>query len=371
MLANPHTHFAHLPDPRRQTRNKLHKLEDIVMITLCAVLCGFEDWVSIEDFGHENEAWLRQYLELPNGIPSHDTLSKVMGRIERQAFAEALGAWMAEALPSLAGRHVAIDGKSLRGSSDGKRGAVHLLSAFACEARLVLGAQAVADKSNEITAIPVLLKQLELAGAVVTIDAMGCQKSVAGQIVAQKADYVLALKNNHPQLHEDVVTWLNDCDAQGHVHQLESVEKDHGRLETRRVVVSTDLDWLPARPQWAGLQAVAMVEATREKRTGESSQERRYYLCSITDPQRIAQVIRAHWSIENQQHWVLDVQFGEDAHRARKDHSAANLGIIRRAALNLLRDNDDSTLSIRRRKMRACTNLTYRQHILFGERAAS
>lgn len=371
MLTNPLAHFARLPDPRRQTRNKLHKLEDIVMITLCAVLCGFEDWVGIEDFGHENEAWLRKFLELPNGIPSHDTLSKVMGRIERQAFAEALGAWMTEALPSLAGRHVAVDGKSLRGSGDDKRGAVHLLSAFASEARLVLGAQAVEDKSNEITAIPALLKQLELAGALVTIDAMGCQKSIAGAIVAQKADYILALKDNHPALHEDVATWLDDCDAQGHVRQVESVDKNHGRLETRRVVVSTDLDWLPARAQWPGLQAVAMVEATRDKRTGQSSRERRYYLCSITDPQRIAHAIRAHWSIENQQHWILDVQFGEDAHRARKDHSAANLGIIRRAALNLLRDNDNSTLSIRRRKMRACTNLTYRQRILFGEQADS
>ena len=254
--------------------------------------------MSIEDFGHENEAWLRKFLELPNGIPSHDTLSKVMGRIERHAFAEALGAWMAEALPSLAGRHVAIDGKSLRGSGDGGRGAVHLLSAFASEARLVLGARAVEDKSNEITAIPVLLKQLELAGEVVTIDAMGCQKSIAGAIVAQKADYVLALKDNHPELHEDVVAWLEDCDVQGHVRQVEPVEKDHGRLETRRVVVSTDLDWLPVRAQWADLQAVAMVEATREKRTGQSSRERRYYLCSITDPQRIAQSIRAHW------HWL-------------------------------------------------------------------
>lgn len=370
MLANPQTYFAELPDPRRQTRNKLHKLEDIVMITLCAILCGFEDWVSIEDFGGENEQWLRGFLELPNGIPSHDTLSDVMGRIDRQAFASAFGQWMQQALPALAGQQVALDGKSLRGSRDGQQPAVHLMSAFATQARLVLGVQAVADKSNEITAIPDLLAQLELAGAVVTIDAMGCQKSVAQAIVDRQADYVLALKDNHPTLHEDIATWLDYCDARGDVHQVESIEKDHGRLETRRVVVSTELDWLEAKPEWAGLKAVAMVESTREaagKGRLQASVQRRYYLCSMKEPARIAQAIREHWHIENQQHWVLDVQFGEDRHRARKDHSAANLALIRRAALNLLRDNDSSTVSIRRRKMRCCTNHDYRQQILFGE----
>lgn len=365
MLANPQAYFAELPDPRRTTRNKLHKLEDIVMITLCAVLCGFEDWVSIEDFGCENEAWLRSFLELPHGIPSHDTLSDVIGRIERQAFSLAFAAWVRDALPALAGRQLAIDGKSLRGSAQGTAGAIHLMTAFACDARLVLAAQAVAEKSNEINAIPALLGQLELAGAVVTIDAMGCQKSVAQAIVRERADYVLALKENHPQLHEDVSLWLHDCDAQGDVKQVQSLEKDHGRIETRRVVVSDELDWLDARQQWAGLKSVAMIESTRETKNRVST-ERRYYLSSLSDPQRIAQAIREHWRIENQQHWVLDVQFGEDAHRARKNHSAANLGLIRRAALNLLRDNDDSALSMRRRKMRAASNLGYRRRVLFG-----
>ncbi|MGE0113188.1 ISAs1 family transposase [Aquabacterium sp.] len=371
MLANPQTHFANLPDPRRQTRNKLHKLEDIVMITLCAVLCGFEDWVSIEDFGHENEQWLRGFLELRHGIPSHDTLSDVMGRIDRTAFARAFGEWMQQGLPALAGRQVALDGKTVRGSRDGAQAPVHLMSAFATQARLVLGVQAVADKSNEITAIPDLLAQLELAGAVVTIDAMGCQKSVAQAIVEEKADYVLAHKDNQPTLHEDIATWLDHCDARGDVRQVESIDKDHGRLERRRVVVSTELDWLEARPEWAGLKAVAMVESAREaagKSALKASVQRRYYLCSITEPARIAQAIREHWSIENQQHWVLDVQFGEDRHRARKDHSAANLALIRRAALNLLRDNDSSNVSIRRRKMRCGTSQDYRRQILFGER---
>jgi len=363
MRTNPQRHFAKLPDPRRTTRNKLHKLEDIVMITLCAVLCGHEDWVSIEDFASVQESWLRGFLELPNGIPSHDTLSDVMGRIDKEAFGEAFADWVSEVL--LGEQQMALDGKGLRGSANAGEGAVHLMSAFATDARLVLGIQAVADKSNEITAIPKLLAQLELAGAIVTIDAMGCQKSVAQDIVRRKADYVLALKGNHPTLHEDVSLWLDDCDAQGHVHQIQSVEKDHGRIESRRVAVSTDLDWLAEKQQWAGLKAVAMVESTREIRN-KVSIERRYYLSSISDPQRIATAIRQHWLIENQQHWVLDVQFGEDAHRARKNHSAANLGIIRRAALNMLRANDDSPISMKRRKMRASYNQVYRERILFG-----
>jgi predicted transposase YbfD/YdcC len=365
MLNTPQRHFAGLPDPRRTTRNKLHRLEDIVMITLCAVLCGFEDWVSIEDFGNEHQAWLRTFLELPNGIPSHDTLSDVIGRIDRAAFAQAFASWVSEALPSLAGHQVALDGKALRGSVREGHGAVHLMSAFATQARLVLGVQAVADKGNEITAIPALLAQLELSGAVVTIDAMGCQKSVAQHIVQHKADYVLALKENHPTLHEEIGLWLDACDAQGYVRQVQTVEKGHGRLETRRVAVSTELDWLAGREQWAGLRAVAMVESTRERR-GKTSIERRYYLSSMVEPQRIATAIREHWLIENAQHWVLDVQFGEDAHRARKDHSAANLGVLRRACLNLIRANDHSAMSVRRRKMRASYNQGYREQLLFG-----
>jgi predicted transposase YbfD/YdcC len=363
MLPNPQPFFADLPDPRRQTRNKLHKLEDIVMITLCAVLGGYEDWVSIEDFGYGNETWLRRFLELPNGIPSHDTLSDVIGRIDRDAFAQAFSDWVQAGLPELAGHQVAIDGKSLRGSR-GEDGAVHVISAFATQARLVLAAKAIPDKANEITAIPGLLAQLNLAGAVVTIDAMGCQKGIAKAIVDQRADYVLALKENHPTLHDDIKLWLDDNDEKGYVRMHETVEKDHGRIETRRTVVSTELDWLAQKDEWPGLQAVAMVESTREI-GNKVSCERRYYLCSITDVARIAQTIRDHWAIENQQHWILDVQFGEDAHRTRKDHSAANLGLIRRTALNLLQQDTSNKWSIRRRKMRSLSDLPYREALLF------
>jgi len=363
MLPNPAPYFADLPDPRRETKNKLHKLEDIVMITLCAVLCGYEDWVSIEDFGHENETWLGQFLGLPNGIPSHDTLSDVIGRINKVAFAEAFGHWVQAGLPELADKQVAIDGKSLRGSR-GEEGMVHMISAFATQARIVLASQSVPDKENEISAIPDLLSQLDVKGAVVTIDAMGCQKNIAQAIVEQKADYVLALKENHPTLYEDVKLWLDTNDKQGYVHVHQSIEKDHGRIETRRVAVSAKLDWLEQKTEWAGLKAVALVESTRE--IGKKvSCERRYYLCSVTNAERIAQTIRSHWAIENQQHWILDVQFGEDAHRTRKNYSAANLALIRRTALNLLQQDSSDKRSIRRRKMRALADLAYRENLLF------
>lgn len=367
MLPNPQEYFANLPDPRRQTRNKLHKLEDIVMITLCAVLGGYEDWVSIEDFACENETWFRKFLELPNGIPSHDTLSDVIGRIDPNAFKQAFSDWVQAGLPELAGHQVAIDGKSLRGSR-GENATVHMISAFATQARLVLAAKAIPGKSNEITAIPDLLSQLNLRGAVVTIDAIGCQKNIAKAIVDQKADYVLALKENHPTLHADVKLWLEDQDAQGYVHQQESLEKDHGRIETRRTVISKDIAWLKQKDEWAGLQSVVMVESSREI-GAKISHERRFYLCSMTDVEAIAQTIRNHWAIENQQHWILDVQFGEDAHRARKDHSAANLALIRRAALNLLQQDSSDKKSIRRRKMRSNMDSEYREWLLFGAHA--
>lgn len=369
MLANPQPYFAQLADPRRQTRNKLHALQDIVMITLCATLCGYDDWVSIEDFAHENEAWLREFLPLANGIPSHDTLSDVMGRIERKAFAEAFARWMQDSLPELDTRHIALDGKTLRGSRQ-KGGAVHLMSAFATEARLVLAQQQVLGKANEITALPELMKLVDLRGALITIDAIGCQKTVAEQITKTQADYVLALKQNHPTLFEEASLWIDDQTRQGRVRVLETLDKDHGRLEIRRYSLSSELDWLTSRHEWAGLAAVGRVESIRQVGSRPASSEVRYFLCSITDLEQFACSVRNHWAIENQQHWVLDVQFHEDGNRSRKDHSASNLAVIRRAALNLMRQNDNSKLSIGRRRMRACTNDNYRSQLLFGAGAS-
>lgn len=358
-LLDPRPYFADLPDPRRETRNKLPKLHDILLLVLCAVLSGVEDWVGMAAFAEEKETWLRGFLELPNGIPSHDTLSDVLGRVDPVAFATAFTAWTTAALPLLAGEQVCLDGKPQRGSRDGADQAVHLMSAFAGRARWVLAQQGVAEKANEITAIPDLLAMLDLHGAVVSIDAMGCQKSIARALVDGGADYVLALTDNHPTLGEDVQLWLDTEVARGRLPVLQTVEKDHGRVEIRRYALGSQIDWLEAPADWAGLQAVGRVESTRM--IGDhTSREYRYFLCLFADRDRFAATVRGHWAIENAQHWILDVQFGEDACRTRRDHSAENLALIRRMALNVLRHNGPPGDSIRHRKLRAALNDDYR-----------
>jgi predicted transposase YbfD/YdcC len=302
MLPDLQPYFAALPDPRRETQNKLHKLNDIVMIMLCAVLSGVEDWVGMALFAQE-EGWLRHFLTLPNGISSHDTLSDVLGRIEPGVFTAAFTRWAQDGLSGLAGEAVAIDGKTLCGTR-GAAGAVHLMSAFATQARWVLGQEAVAETSNEIQAIPSLLEQLDLTGAVVITDARGCQKTLAQAIGDQQADYVFVLKANHKHLYEDVRLWLDTEFAQGRLPCHETIDTDHGRIETRRYALSTAVDWLETKPAWPGLQAVGMAEAIREV-DGQVSVERRYFLCSLCDVQRFAEAVRARWAIENQQHWVL------------------------------------------------------------------
>lgn len=365
-LLAPRPYFANLPDPRHETRNKLHKLHDILLIVLCAVLSGVEDWVGMEAFAQEKDAWLRGFLDLPNGIPSHDTLSDVLGRIDPVAFRAAFTAWATAALPGLGEEQICIDGKAVRGSRDGATPAVQLVSTFAGRARWVLAQQAVAEQSNEITAIPDLLALLDLQGAVVSIDAMGCQKAIAQTLVEAGADYVLALKDNHPTLCEDVQLWLETEVAHGHLPVLETVEKDHGRIELRRYALSSQIDWLEAKPEWAGLQALGRVESTRL--IGEkTSTECRYFLCSFPERDRFAATVRQHGGIENQQHGVLDVQFGEDACRTRNDHSAENLAVIRRMALNVLRHNGPARDSIRRRKLRAALSDDYRLRLLLGQ----
>lgn len=365
MLPDPRPCFAELADPRRATKDKLHPLQDILMIVFCAVLGGIEDWVGTEAFAREKEAWFRQFLELPDGIPSHDTLSDAVGRLGPGVFAAAFLRWARSALPSLAGEQVCLDGKTLRGSR-GKEGAAHLLSAYAAKARLVLAQQAVDGKPNEITAIPQVLDLLELEGAVVSIDAMGCQKAIADKTDQAGADYVLALKDNHPGLREDVALWLDTEAGKGALAVCETVEKDHGRIEIRRYALSDNLGWLAQKPEWAGLRAVGRVGSTRVI-GGQTTTGCRHYLGSRTGLERFADVVRGHWAIENGRHWVLDVQFGEDANRARKDHSAENLGLVRRMALNVIRHNGPSKESLRIRKLRASLNDDYRFGLIFGK----
>lgn len=365
MLPDPRPYFSNIADPRRETKNKLHKLSDIIMIVFCSVISGIEDWVGMEIFAEEKETWFREFLELPNGIPSHDTLSDVMGRLKPGAFSEAFLCWTQRAIPSLEGEQVCIDGKTLCGSRmDGK--AIHLLSAYAAKARLVLTQQAVDGKTNEITAIPEILKCLNLKGAVISIDAMGCQRSIAEDIVQAGADYVLALKGNQPTLYEDSKLWLDTETEKGHLEVYETVDKDHGRIEIRRYTLSSTIGWLLERHDWPGLQAVGRVESTRII-GDKTSTEYRYYLVTFTDLKRFAECTRNHWSIENKQHWVLDVQFAEDSNRARIDYSAENLALVRRMALNVLQQNKPKKYSLRQSKMRASINDAYRLELIFGK----
>ena len=364
MLPDPRPYFATLSDPRRDTRNKLHKRSDMLMLVFCAVLSGVEDWVGMEEFAEQKEPWLRHLLELPTGIPSHDTLSDVFGRLQPGAVAEAFLRWVPVAVPSLAGEQVCLDGKPLRGRRVGAH-AVHLLSAYAAQARLVLAQQAVGDKRNEITAIPEVLSLLQLEDALVSIDAIGCQQTSARDIIEAGADDVLALTDNHPQLSEDVQWWLDTAVARGRLRPQETVEKAHGRLEIRRSGLSDAIAWLPQQPEWVGLPAVGRVESTRlvgDKTTTDS----RYSLCSFPDWARFADGVRGHGGLENGQHWVLDVQFREDANRARQDASAENLAWVRRMALNGIRHHGPSKDSVRRRKLRASLNDDYRAQLIFG-----
>jgi predicted transposase YbfD/YdcC len=363
--------FGELPDPRVE-RAQRHQLVDVVTIALCAVLCGADDWVGIETFGREKEDWLRSFLALPGGIPSHDTFGRIFARLDPGAFARCFRAWVAAVAPATVGQ-VALDGKTLRGAHDRRQGqeALRLVSAWAVESKLVLGQVAVAADSNEITAIPALLELLALDGCTVSIDAAGCQTAIAEQIVRQGADYVLTLKANHATLYEEVVSTFGLVRQPRFAHLVphdytRRVEKDHGRLEVRRVWTITDpasLDRMNGLAAWPQLRSVGMVEATR--RRGETVEvETRYYLSSRPDTAaRLGRAVRAHWGIENCLHWILDVAFAEDHNRTRVGHSAQNLAVLRTMALNILR-RDPARGSIATKRFKAALTTTYLARLL-------
>lgn len=370
-------HFAGLPDPRVE-RTKQHRLLDILTIALCATLCGADGFVGMVTFAEAKERWLRGFLPLPGGIPSHDTFGRVFAALDPEAFQACFLAWVRAVAPGTAGQVVPIDGKALRGTRAGgaAQAALHMVSAWASASRLVLGQVAVGEKSNEIVAIPALLRLLDLEGATVTIDAMGCQTAIAAQIVGQGADYVLALKDNHPTLHEAVRFTFAQERREGfatmppgtHDHH-EAVEKDHGRLEIRRHWTVHDpevLAHLDPAGAWAHLRAVGLVE--RERRVGDrTSVECHHYLLSAPLPAAaFAAAVRSHWGIENQVHWVLDVAFHEDASRARVGHAARNLAVVRHLALNLLRQDATRKGSIAAKRFTAALDDTYLTTILAG-----
>jgi len=364
-------HFADLTDPRID-RSRLHELLDIIAIAICAVVAGADSWDDIEDFGNAKLAWLSTFLDLPNGIPSHDTFRRLFERLDPEEFQKGFLCWI-EALHEATERQViAIDGKTLRRSFDRAKGksALHLVHAWSTANHLLLGQVAVDQKSNEITAIPKLLKMLSISGAIVTIDAMGCQKEIARTIRDRKADYILALKANHERLFEQVVGfWDRACarlmkgpDFGYHREWSEG----HGRDEFRRCWATSDLSWLEGREEWKDLKSVVMVES--ERFIGDKlSVETRYYLSSLeNDAKLLNESVRSHWGVENSLHWVLDVTFDEDRSRIKKENAPENFGLLRRLALCLLKKEPTSKRSIKGKRLRASWDEGYLQRVLCG-----
>jgi len=363
-----------VPDPR-MNRTLYHDLIDVLVIGVSSLICGGEGFNDMETFGKAKREWFSRFLELPNGIPSHDTFNRVFSAIDPKAFIECFIEWTKTLCPHLDGEIVAMDGKALRRARDKDATLTYVVSAWAVDNGLTLGQVKVEDKSNEITAIPELLRVLDLAGCIVTIDAMGCQKKIAKEIIDADADYVLALKGNQGTAHEEIRSFFDDlippdpslgqdCSPQG-MDYLQTVDGDHGRIETRRFWISNDIGWFEDKEKWEELQCVGMVESVRE--IGDMrSYERRFFLISLDpDVNRFAKACRGHWGVENPLHWTLDVTFREDSSRARSGNAAENLAALRRLALNILKnDKSNKSLSIRRKRLEAGWNNNYLKQLL-------
>jgi predicted transposase YbfD/YdcC len=354
-------YFSNLADPRID-RTKRHKLLDILVITICAVICGADNWVEVELFGNAKRAWFEKFLELPNGVPAHDTFWRVFARLEPEQFKECFVNWIMAVSEVTHGQVVAVDGKTLRRSHDKALGkeAISMVSAWAAANGLVLGQVKVDEKSNQITAIPELLHRLALSGCIVTIDALGCQKEIAEIIVDQAADYILALKENHGQLYEDVIRLFADLEqsqfkAYAYTYDR-TVNKNHGRLEIRQCWVIADpevLRYLRGAADWKKLRSVVKVQSERRIGAENSLQDRYFISCLAGDAKHLLRSVRSHWSIENSLHWVLDIAFREDDSRIRKDHGPENFAILRHIALNLLKQDTSVKAGIKARRLKA------------------
>lgn len=357
--------FRDMPDPRMIGKVS-HKLHDILVITIIAVISGLEHWTQIEDFAKANRQWFAGFLDLPNDIPSHDTFGKVFAFLDPDEFEQRIQRWIHALVGSdTQGKHIAIDGKTLRKSFDSTSNklAVHMINAYVHENHAVFGQLKVDDKSNEITAIPKLLEMLELKEATVTIDAMGCQKDIARKITDAKGHYVFSLKGNQSVLHEDVRIFMDELIADGSTDQYdyyETIEKSHGRIEIRKCWSCWDVDWLAGRHDWAALSSIAAVECTRTVNE-KTTTERRYFISSHTgkQAQKIATLIRNHWRVENQFHWALDVSFNEDQCRVRIENAAENLARIRRISLILLKNDKTCKLGIKSKRAKAGYDRSY------------
>jgi predicted transposase YbfD/YdcC len=352
-------HFETLEDPRVDYLVE-HRLLDIIALTICAVICGADSWVEIEAYGRSKVDWLKSFLALPNGIPSHDTISRLFAMLDPAALQSCFVSWIESIAELSAGEVVAIDGKSARRSYDtGKRqGMIHMVSAWASQNRLVLGQVKVDSKSNEITAIPKLLEVLDLSGCIVTIDAMGTQSAIAEQIIEQGADYILSLKGNQGNLHQDVeqlFDWASQQQFKDMPHEYhQTLDKGHGRLEIRRHYLLNSVEHLVDAERWSGLKRIGMIESERRMSGKATTFERRYYLLSLDgDVKRFATAVRSHWGIENQLHWCLDVAFNEDQSRIRSGHAPENMSLIRKIALNLLTRESSAKVGKKAKRLKA------------------
>lgn len=364
------SHFSVIEDPRSPIGLR-HPLDTLLILGLCGVICGADSWVEVEEWALAKREWLETVVELPHGIPSHDTFSRVFSLLHPQQLQTCFIRWTTALSERTEGEVIALDGKTVRRSFDraSDKAAIHMVSAWATRNRLVLAQVKTDEHSNEITAVPELLRLLSLKGAIVTLDAMGCQKAIAEQIVEQGGDYVLRVKANHPLLHEQLQQHFDEAHARGFAHtphdEAESIERGHGREEERRLWSTPVPETLQQSAQWRGLLSVALVERLRTV-DGKTSVEYGYYLSSLpyTLADQLLAGIRAHWGIENQVHWSLDVTFREDESRIRKGHGPENMAVIRHMALNLVRQETTPKKSLRVKRMRAAWDHEFLLRIL-------
>ncbi|MGI9278480.1 MAG: ISAs1 family transposase [Endozoicomonas sp.] len=352
--------------------NHRHPLPNLVFIAVCMITCGADDWKMVSELAKKKKSWLKLFIPMPHGVPSHHTFIRVFERLDPDEFRECFINWVKQIAERTYGEVVAIDGKTLRRSYDkgDNKAAIHMVNAWANQTGMVLGQLKAAAKSNEITAIPALLDMLEVSGCIVSIDAMGCQKAIAEKIREKNAHYLLAVKGNQQLLHNDIKLYLDDLATKKKLPELasfhETVEKGHGRIEIRRCWASTDIHWLTQREDWKDLAMIGVVESERHE--GEKvSIERRYFISSLTtDAKKFMDSVRSHWSVENNLHWVLDIGFREDECRIRKGFGPENMAIFRQIALNLLKQETTLKLGIKNKRIMAAADDEYRALLLQG-----